>query len=63
MSDSRLLGGLVIPLLRLLHQSHSDSLGRDPDFADPAVNNGPHLLDIGLEFSPANASDFAADTA
>jgi hypothetical protein len=33
------------------------------DSADATINNGPHLLDIGLKVSLGTTCDFSADTA
>lgn len=57
------LSGFVIAFHRLDDQSHAQGLGRDADAADSAVDDRPHLLDVGFEFSFGDAGCFRTDAA
>src|SRR4051812_32362702 len=53
----------VAALHGLDHEAHLDRLGRDLDANDPAVNDGPDLLDIRLELPGGDAGRLATDAA
>lgn len=56
-------GRLVVSLWRLYNEPHADSLGRNLDPTDLAVDDGTNLLDIRFEFSFCNTGDVFTNTA
>src|SRR5439155_19503699 len=63
-SGGRRCGGLaVLSADGLDDQPITDGFGADLDADDPPVNNGPDLLDVGLEFARGDAGGLGAHAA